>query len=79
MSSKARPKLPFFERYLRGDVEADAIDDFIDAWHEIPGACELFDYLGMTRDEYGLWLRDPESLPRIAQARRQHSRPAARR
>jgi hypothetical protein len=69
MSDNAAEK-PFFEKYLAGESAADAIDDFIDAWHQEPGGREIFEYLGMTQDEYGSWLRDPDALPQIAQARR---------
>jgi hypothetical protein len=34
----------------------------------------LHEYLGLTRDEYEIWVLDPEVLPRILIARRQ-SRP----
>jgi hypothetical protein len=60
----------FFDRFLRGEVSAEDIDDFIDAWHDNPEKSEIFEFLGMTREEYALWLRDPEALPQIAQARR---------
>ena len=64
MSSK-----PFLEKYLGEEATAEDIDDFIDAWHENSGGMEIFEYLGMTKDEYALWLRDPDALPQIARAR----------
>jgi hypothetical protein len=57
-------------RYLSGAATGGEIDDCIDAWHERPGKTELFEFLGMTREEYAAWLRDPDSLPRIARSRR---------
>ncbi|MBP6740189.1 MAG: hypothetical protein KA146_09360 [Leptospiraceae bacterium] len=40
----------------------DDIDDFIDKWHESESSLTLHEYLGMTHDEYKLWLEKPESL-----------------
>lgn len=51
-------------------VQPDAIDDFIDRWHEAPAGQELHDFLGMTNEEYALWLRVPDLLPQIISARR---------
>jgi hypothetical protein len=68
MSKKSRDA-PFLQRYLNGEVLSDDIDDFIDAWHETSGKKELFAFLGMTKEEYALWLRDPDLLPHIARAR----------
>jgi hypothetical protein len=71
MSDKVQV-LPFFQRYLNGEVLAEDIDDFIDSWHENSDRKEIFEYLGMTKEEYSLWLHEPDSLPRIARARRIH-------
>ena len=70
MSKRKYTSESFMSQYLREEVGAAAIDDFVDAWHEQPGKKEIFDFLGMTREEYALWLRDPEVLPHIAEARR---------
>jgi len=63
----------FFELYTRGEAAPDDIQDFIGRWHEDrePAACDmpLHEYLGLTRDEYEVWLYDPFSLPCILQAR----------
>jgi hypothetical protein len=60
----------FFDLYRRGEVSRDDIDDFIDAWHgtaDLNAApLPLHDYLGMSRDEYEIWVRDPGALPTIA-------------
>jgi len=57
---------------LSGDALLDEIDDFIDRWHDQPTGLELHDYLGMTLEEYSLWLRIPDTLPYIIAARREH-------
>jgi len=78
MSDHGKAQPVFMDLYLRGEVRADDIDDFIDSWHENSGAQELFEYLGMTKEEYALWLRDPEMLPAIARARQGEFKPVGR-
>jgi hypothetical protein len=71
MSSAPKQRPPtFIDLYLRGKCLPEDIDDFVDAWHERPGKQELYEFLGMTEEEYSLWVRDPDALPRIAHARR---------
>ena len=67
-----KPK--FLELYMVGKVDVGATDDFVDRWHDEPGGRELHDYLGMTEEEYALWLRHPDALPDIAAARRDEKR-----
>jgi hypothetical protein len=78
-SSLAKAGSPtFFDLYSSGQALSDDIDDFIDSWHE--GAdlqarsLPLHEYLGLTLDEYELWVHDPDVLPQILIARRE-SRP----
>lgn len=61
------------ELCLIGDAFLDEIDDFIDTWHDnenIPKEISLHDYLGMTWDEYSLWVNDSDILSSIISARR---------
>ena len=64
----------FLDLYSRGEASADDIDDFVDRWHDAqePWAkdLELYEYLGMTHEEYKVWLCDPLALPAILDARR---------
>jgi hypothetical protein len=50
-------------------VSAEDIEDYVDSWHANPGAKEIYEFLGMSEEEYALWLRDPAVLPHIARAR----------
>ena len=59
----------FLALYLNGEVLADDIDDFIDSWHEGSSAQEIYQFLGMSLEEYSLWIRNPEVLPLIARSR----------
>jgi hypothetical protein len=61
----------FIDLCLEGKVPLDDIDEFVDRWHETPEGRELHDYLGMTQEEYSLWLRVPDALPYIIKARRE--------
>ena len=71
--SDVRPEAPtFFSLYSAGLMEAERIDDFIEAWHN-SGDDEkrsLPQYLGMTDDEYAVWVMSHAALPTILAARR---------
>ncbi|PPQ31540.1 hypothetical protein [Rhodopila globiformis] len=63
----------FFSLYARGDLTADTIDDWIDTWHGglDPRAKDspLHTYLGLSPEEYALWVYDSDALPTILSAR----------
>ncbi|WP_156800315.1 hypothetical protein [Thalassoporum mexicanum] len=61
----------FIELCLSGNTEADQIDDFIDLWHDNKAGQdqELHEFLGMTWDEYSVWLTKPSVFPYILSAR----------
>jgi hypothetical protein len=62
----------FFDLFSDGRVSVDDVDDFVAAWHE-SGDGEtrpLSEYLGMTKEEYGLWVADHRLLPSMVDARR---------
>lgn len=65
----------YMDLLLRGEVLMQDIDDFIDAWHEAhdgsaASSVSLAEYLGMTEDEYQLWVEHPGALRFIAAAHR---------
>jgi hypothetical protein len=72
MSKERQKHRSFIDLYVGGEVLPEEIDDYVDQWHDNPGRRQLHDFLGMTEDEYSLWLRDPDVLPHIARARREH-------
>jgi len=53
------------DRYLSGEVEAEEIDDFVEAWHEGKHTVSLAEFLGMSDDEYWRWVKDANALPDI--------------
>lgn len=69
------PRRTYMDLLLSGEVLQEDIDDFVAQWHEAPqdsavARQSLEDFLGMTWDEYRLWVEHPESLRFIAAARK---------
>lgn len=60
----------FGDLWLQGEVLADEIDDFVDTWHESDTGKPLHAFLGLTREEYGLWVERPAALDIILEARK---------
>lgn len=61
----------FIDLCLAGEVDLAEIDDFIDRWHDEPGnQGSLSEFLGMTADEYQLWVERPDALRFILAARK---------
>jgi len=44
----------------------DLIDEYIDAWHRgaFPLEATVYDALGWSRDEYIVWLANPQAAPK---------------
>jgi hypothetical protein len=61
----------FVERCSRGEAVLDDVEEYVERWHRSSFDVGLDSYLGMTKEEYELWLRDPCSLASIVAARRQ--------
>ncbi|MDD4509493.1 MAG: YodL domain-containing protein [Oscillospiraceae bacterium] len=56
---KENRKTNFKDRYLCGLCDFGELSDCIAAWHEKPeDGVGLIQYLGLTEQEYGAWLRD---------------------
>ena len=66
----------FIGKCLAGDASIEDVDAFVQAWHEgaQPGL-ELREFLGMSGEEYALWLEQPGALPAIIAAQRQGASP----
>ena len=53
----------FVEMLQCGECKADDIDVYIDKWHdEYNGPLALYEYLGMTKQQYDRWLVDSNTL-----------------
>jgi hypothetical protein len=61
----------FFDLYQAHSVPEDAIDNFIEDWHRSGGEenRQLWQFLGMTEDEYSVWVIDARTLPLLRAAR----------
>jgi len=60
----------FVSLALAGKVSAGQSDVYVDQWHDNPSGLELHEYLGMTREEYAFWLREPDQLASILAAKK---------
>ncbi|MGW5781126.1 hypothetical protein [Streptomyces sp. NPDC003863] len=64
-------KATFVDDALAGVAGIDEIDSYIDAWHDADDTdLELHEFLGMTWDEYRLWVEKPTTLRYILSAHR---------
>lgn len=72
MSDTTQQSPTFFALYSEGRVNADQADDYVEAWHESGDeeTRSLAEYLGMSEEEYDVWLMTPRALPVILAARR---------
>jgi hypothetical protein len=55
----------FIEQCLAGEAKADEIDNAIDHWHDGDSPLELYEFLGMTLDEYAKWIKNPGYLNQL--------------
>ena len=72
MSEVTQRPSTFLELYDQGLVTLEQADDFVGAWHDTGDEEQrsLAEYLGMTDEEYGLWVITPRAVPAIVAARR---------
>ena len=65
----------FRQRFMYGLCDFDAIDDDIAQWHESTEcACELHEYLGLTEEEYSLFVRSSDEFEGRLLSQRQEQR-----
>lgn len=69
MSEEKIPTESFFERYSSGRALACDIDQEIELWHKLGAIEALPSFLGITDEEYELWVSDSGVLPLILKAR----------
>jgi len=60
----------FMDLAIDGRVMPDEIDEFVEDWHKCGGDEEVFEYLGMTFDEYSLWVMDPRLIDVVIASRK---------
>jgi hypothetical protein len=52
----------FIAQVVDGRVLPEEIDDFIDQWHDGDGDETLAAFLGMSEEQYDMWVKDPSLL-----------------
>jgi hypothetical protein len=60
----------FIDACLEGEALPQQIDDYIDAWHNSDTREPIYRFLGMTEDEYSLWVENDLFLKHILFARK---------
>ena len=58
----------FINDVINADAILDEIDDYIKKWHDSDTDCSVFEYLGMTEEEYFLWVENDFYLKYIISA-----------
>ncbi|WP_374004704.1 hypothetical protein [Bacillus velezensis] len=62
-------KLKFMNACLQGEALLEDIDEFIEQWHESDSGEELHEFLGMTFEEYSIWVENETMLKTIFYSR----------
>lgn len=52
----------YVDRVLGGTALWTEIDDYIERWHEEEETASIEDFLGMSREDYSLFVEEPRSL-----------------
>lgn len=52
--------MTFKEKYLAGEIEFEAIDDFIDEWNKSTTTETLARFLGLNEEEEDIWIEDSD-------------------
>lgn len=52
----------FIEKFTLGEVGVEDLDNFIDEWHDSPTDLPLYDYLGLTWEQYSDIVMNPKIL-----------------
>lgn len=60
----------FIDECIQGVTLMSEIDDYIEAWHESDSDVSLYEFLGMSKKEYALFVEDETYLASIISAHR---------
>ena len=52
--------MTFKEKYLAGEIDFEAIDDFIDEWNNSDDERTLAKFLGLNAEEEDVWIDDSD-------------------
>ena len=64
--------MTFKEKYQAGEIEFEAIDDYVDEWNNSDDERTLANFLGLNADEEDAWIDDgDEALKEMLDAGKQ--------
>lgn len=63
----------FIQKCLNGEALTSDINDYIDVWHESDSDLELHEFLGMSKEEYVLFVEDEDYLPLIITSHKENT------
>ncbi|EXG84900.1 MULTISPECIES: hypothetical protein [Lacrimispora] len=52
--------MTFKEKYLAGEIEFEAIDDFIEEWNNSDAPETLAQFLGLNEEEEDVWIEESD-------------------
>ncbi|MGL6219494.1 MAG: hypothetical protein ACRC36_15765 [Lacrimispora sphenoides] len=52
--------MTFKEKYLAGEIEFEAIDDFIEEWNNSDAPETLAKFLGLNEEEEDVWIEESD-------------------
>ena len=52
--------MTFKEKYLAGEIDFEAIDDYIDEWNNGTTSDKLGSFLGLNEEEEDLWIEESD-------------------
>lgn len=52
--------MTFKEKYLAGEIEFEAIDDYVDEWNNSDDERPLAKFLGLNADEEDVWIDESD-------------------
>ena len=64
--------MTFVEKCLSGSARPEEIEDYVDFWHTGGDNRELYQYLGLTLEEYSRWVENPSTLDQILGAKKRN-------
>ena len=63
--------MAFKERYLAGEIEFEAIDDYIEEWNNSSTTETLAQFLGLNEEEEDVWIEESdEALKELLDSKR---------
>ena len=54
--------MTFKEKYQAGEIEFEAIDDYVDEWNNSDDESKLAKFLGLNADEEDAWIDDGDEV-----------------